>query len=116
MTREELTAARKALGMNAADLGRALDLGDDNPGRLVRLWEAGTHRVPGPVGVALRFMLDAKTAEKRQETQDASIERAVGIALEAERTRRAQDGMPPVPRAMTELMQIPQIPKTRRRG
>jgi hypothetical protein len=68
MTPDELTAARKALGMKAADLGRALELEGRDPGRLIGLWESGKHRIPGPAAVAVRLMLEAKA---RQTVQDA---------------------------------------------
>ena len=38
MTPAELTAAREALGLSAAELGRALQLAGRDPGRTVRFW------------------------------------------------------------------------------
>ena len=53
MTPNELKTARKALGLSAAKMGRRLEV---DP-RTVRRWEAGPQAVPGPVKVAVGFML-----------------------------------------------------------
>jgi DNA-binding transcriptional regulator YiaG len=53
MTPNELKAARKVLGLSAAKMGQALEV---DP-RTVRRWEAGPQAVPGPVKVAVGFML-----------------------------------------------------------
>ena len=53
MTPAELKVARKALGLSQEKLGLALGR---NP-RTVRRWEAGPQAVPGPVKVAVGFML-----------------------------------------------------------
>jgi DNA-binding transcriptional regulator YiaG len=51
-----LRRCRAALGLSAAALAAELHLND---GRTVRYWEAG-RRVPGPVWVALGYMLRAR--------------------------------------------------------
>lgn len=48
----EFRAAREALGLTQADLGKALE----SDTRTVQRWEAGERAVPGPVRVALRCM------------------------------------------------------------
>jgi DNA-binding transcriptional regulator YiaG len=45
---------RKALGFTGAAMARALRV---HGGRTVRMWEAGDREVPGPVWVALGYML-----------------------------------------------------------
>ena len=67
MTPHDLKTARKTLGLSAAALGRRLELEGDDPGRSVRLWEAG-RRIPGPVRVAVGYML---AEQARQGLQDA---------------------------------------------
>lgn len=75
MTAEELTAAREALGLKASDLGRRLELTDRDPGRYVLKWEKGEHPVPGPVAVAVRYMLDEQAREQAQAAQVAQAGR-----------------------------------------
>ena len=53
MTPNELKTARKALGLSQREMGLALEV---DP-RTVRRWEAGPQAVPGPVKVAVGFML-----------------------------------------------------------
>jgi len=53
MTPLELKATRKALGLSARQMGLALGVNS----RTVRRWEAGPQEVPGPVKVAVGFML-----------------------------------------------------------
>lgn len=66
MTGDELRKARIELGRvwelgraaNAAELGRALRLSPSDPGQVIRAYEARRHeQVPGPVAVAVEFML-----------------------------------------------------------
>jgi hypothetical protein len=66
MTGDELTSARKALRLTAANLGRALQLEGRDPGQSVRLWEKG-RPVPGPVAVAVGFMLAEQARQGLQE-------------------------------------------------
>lgn len=67
MTPADLKAARHALGLKAAELGRALELEGRDPGRMVRLWETEVHPVPGPVAVAVRYMLADQARQSLQE-------------------------------------------------
>jgi DNA-binding transcriptional regulator YiaG len=57
MTPAELRSARAALGLSAAALARALELGKGGD-RTVRRWEAGERDIPGPVRVVLRMLLE----------------------------------------------------------
>lgn len=54
MTPANLKSARHALGLSAEGMARALQV---SSGRTVRRWEAGDRDIPGPVKVALRYML-----------------------------------------------------------
>ncbi len=56
MTPEQLREARQALGMSAAKLAEALRLGRGGD-RTVRRWEAGDRAIPGPVEVAVAYLL-----------------------------------------------------------
>ena len=56
MTADEFRQARKSLGLSAAKLARALELGAQG-GRTVRRWEAGDRPVAGPAAVAVRLMV-----------------------------------------------------------
>lgn len=67
MTPAELISARRTLGVKAAELGRRLELEGRDPGRYIRLWETETHPIPGPVAVAVRFMLQEKARQGLQE-------------------------------------------------
>lgn len=107
MTADELKTARTRLGLKASELGRALELGGRDPGQQVSRWEKGAAPIPGPAAVAIRYMV-------AQVAHEADTAHAVAVAIQADRERRAADGMPPVPRAMTDLMRVPKI--TRRRG
>ena len=51
---ELFRACREGLALSAAEMAAALHVGS---GRTVRKWEAGEREVPGPVWVALRYML-----------------------------------------------------------
>jgi hypothetical protein len=66
MTGAELEAARAVLGVAASDLGRALQLEGRDPGQQVRRWETGAARIPGPVAVAVAFMVELKTGVLRR--------------------------------------------------
>jgi DNA-binding XRE family transcriptional regulator len=56
MTPAELKTARKALGLTQEEMGLTLEV---DP-RTVRRWEAGPQAVPGPVKVAVKFMIKGK--------------------------------------------------------
>jgi len=55
MTPAEFKAARHALGLSAEGMAKALQVAS---GRTVRRWEAGDRDIPGPVKIALRYMLE----------------------------------------------------------
>lgn len=61
MKPEQLKEARQALGLSASQLADALS--DPDPDgkevhpRTVQRWESGAQAIPGPVVVAVRFML-----------------------------------------------------------
>ena len=61
MTPAELKAARKKLGMSAAELADVLLLGRGG-GRSIRRWEAGDSRIPGPAEVAINLLLQSQLA------------------------------------------------------
>ena len=104
MTPEDLKAARLALGFNtAAKLGRALELEGEDPGRTVRLWEAG-RPIPGPARVAIRLMLASLARQNLQE----AVSEARAILTPA-------DPVPPV-RSCADVVYNAMQPKTRRRG
>lgn len=65
MTAAEFAAARAALKMTMAELGRALELEGRDPGQTIRRYETGARAVPGPVRVAVRLMLAAKPKRPR---------------------------------------------------
>lgn len=54
----ELRAARKTLGLTQSGLARALRLSEKNGDRSIRIWETEGNTVPGPVQVAVGFMLE----------------------------------------------------------
>jgi len=60
MTPNELRAARKALGLTQSGLAKALRLSEKNGDRSIRIWETEGNTVPGPVQVAVEFMLRTK--------------------------------------------------------
>lgn len=60
MTPTELREARRKLGLSAAALARALELGKGGD-RTVRRWEAGEREIPGPVRVVLRMLLERQS-------------------------------------------------------
>ena len=61
MNPDELRAARDRLGLTQAELARRLQLGAGG-GRTVRRWELGERAIPGPVSVAIGYMLRAHRA------------------------------------------------------
>jgi DNA-binding transcriptional regulator YiaG len=72
MRAHEVLAARQELGMTQAALGRALELGgaDDRAlSRTVRNWESGRVVIPGPVGVAIRLMLEKARPKIKRKTK-----------------------------------------------
>ena len=64
MTPNELRAARKALGLTQSGLAKALRLSEKNGDRSIRIWETEGNTVPGPVQVAIEFMLRTKANGK----------------------------------------------------
>jgi len=67
-----LIAARQVLGLTAAALGRALGLEGRDTGQSVRLWETG-RAVPGPVRVAVRYMLAEHARAGLQEAPEPAL-------------------------------------------
>lgn len=59
MTPDDLRTARKALGLTQNGLAEVLRMSEKNGGRSVRIWETEGNTVPGPVQVAVEFMLKA---------------------------------------------------------
>lgn len=111
MTPADLLAARQRLGLSAADLGRALEMGGRDPGRFVRDWEKGAHPIPGPVGVAVRLLVAEHLRQMAPPTpkiQPVAAETAPAVGVE-----------PPQASARPELSTPPDAPKptrARRRG
>lgn len=60
MTPTDLRAARKTLSLTQSGLAKALRLSEKNGDRSVRIWEQDGNTVPGPVQVAVEFMLEQK--------------------------------------------------------
>lgn len=58
MTPDQLKSARQSLRLSQAGLAAELRLGGDGA-RTVRRWERGEREIPGPVAVALEYMLAA---------------------------------------------------------
>ena len=54
----ELRIARKTLGLTQSGLAKALGLSPANGARSVRSWEKEGNSVPGPVAVAVRYMVE----------------------------------------------------------
>jgi transcriptional regulator with XRE-family HTH domain len=65
MLPNDLREARKALGLTQAGLAKALRLSEKNGGRSIRIWEAEGNTVPGPVQVAVYYMLKELRNGKR---------------------------------------------------
>lgn len=57
MTANQLKAARKKLRLSARGMAKALEMPGQWADRTIRRWENGDDPVPGPVAVAVRFML-----------------------------------------------------------
>lgn len=70
MTPDDFREARRKLGLTASKLATALELGADG-GRTVRRWEHGERGIPGPVAVALRYMLAEREAASTAPTAAA---------------------------------------------
>lgn len=64
MSPSDLRRARKALGLSQKGLAERLRLSEKNGDRSVRIWERDGNSVPGPVQVAVEYMLIAEGAEK----------------------------------------------------
>ena len=58
LTPADLRTARKTLGLTQSGLAAALRLSPKNGDRSVRIWETDGNTVPGPVQVAVGFMLE----------------------------------------------------------
>ena len=54
----DLRTARKTLGLTQSGLAKALGLSPANGARSVRSWEKEGNTVPGPVAVAVRYMVE----------------------------------------------------------
>jgi DNA-binding transcriptional regulator YiaG len=82
MTAAELIAARQALGLTAAALGRTLLLETRDPGEAVRRWETGVTPVPGPVTIAVRLLvlMQSKPANRAAPPQEKPPEALAPIA------------------------------------
>lgn len=57
MTPRDLRAARKQLGLTQSGLAARLRLSEKNGDRSIRIWEQDGNTVPGPVQVAVEYML-----------------------------------------------------------
>jgi hypothetical protein len=55
------------LGLKPGALGRALQLTGRDPSRYVTAWEKAAHPIPGPVAVAVGYMLAEKARQGLQE-------------------------------------------------
>lgn len=64
MTPADFRNARKALGLSQKEMARALRLSEKNGDRSIRIWESEGNTVPGPVQVAVEFMLRTKANGK----------------------------------------------------
>ncbi len=58
MTPAELKSARKQMHLTQSALAKALGLSPANGARSVRAWEKEGNTVPGPVAVAVRYMVE----------------------------------------------------------
>ena len=56
MTPEQFHKARKALGLTQNGLAKALRMGEHG-WQSINRWENGKHTIPGPVAVAIDYML-----------------------------------------------------------
>ena len=112
MTGPELETARKRLNLTAADLGRTFQLEDRDPGFQIRRWEKGVYPVPGPVAVAVGYMLKELDASKgRPGASPEALAPAPRI-----QTPAAETGpVAPIQFVSPEASTSPRL-KTRRRG
>lgn len=62
MTSDEFYAARKALGLTGHGMARALHMGKHG-WQTISKWENGHAPIPGPVQVAVSFMLERQNNE-----------------------------------------------------
>lgn len=65
MNPTQFKGARKALGLSQKELAKALRLSEKNGDRSIRIWETEGNTVPGPVQVAVEFMLGTKRNGKQ---------------------------------------------------
>lgn len=66
MTPADFRNARKALGLSQKEMAKALRLSEKNGDRSIRIWESEGNTVPGPVQVAVEFMLRTKSELENQ--------------------------------------------------
>lgn len=64
MTPADFRNARKKLGLTQSQMAKALRLSEKNGDRSIRIWESEGNTVPGPVQVAVEFMLRTKANGK----------------------------------------------------
>ncbi len=74
MTGHQLKIARKALKLTQAKLAAALEISD---GRAIRRYEARQGNIPGPVGVAVRLMIEQN--QEARTRYNAATEEFMGI-------------------------------------
>jgi DNA-binding transcriptional regulator YiaG len=67
MTPADFRNARKALGLSQKEMAKVLRLSEKNGDRSIRIWESEGNTVPGPVQVAVEFMLERKGNRKTLE-------------------------------------------------
>ena len=65
MTPADLRAARKALGLTQTQMAAALRLSDKNGARSIRIWEKEGNTIPGPVQVAVGYVLSEHATKAR---------------------------------------------------
>lgn len=65
MTPENLRAARKSLGLTQTQMADALRLSEKNGARSIRIWEKDGNTVPGPVQIAVGYMMREHEAKGR---------------------------------------------------
>lgn len=66
MTPADFRNARKALGLYQKEMAKALRLSEKNGDRSIRIWETDGNTVPGPVQVAVEFMLGTHDEQENQ--------------------------------------------------
>lgn len=115
MTPADLTAAREALGLTAAALGRALELEGRDPGQQVKRWETGKAAIPGPVRVAMRYLLAlAREGEALERAKPQASQKPQEAPKPISAPTLAPEPVPPV-LAPSESHGGPIAPKTNRR-